>query len=73
MEVVRKCVFCQSARVEAYSKTSVGDKGAIKVSCYVKCHNCRARGPAFSGSPLHSESLLDNAVSGWNLAAGGAL
>lgn len=58
-EELKNCMFCGSDRVEAIKKTSAGPRGVIKVSYYVKCHACRARGPAFSCGP-------ELAVCAWN-------
>ena len=46
--MLKKCVFCGSEEVELVTKHSKGEKGRHKFSHYVKCHNCHARGAAFS-------------------------
>jgi transposase-like protein len=69
MDIIKKCPFCRSARVEGITKTSAGAGGAVKHSYYVKCHNCYARGPMFVGSEKHSKEWRDLAVHEWNKAA----
>lgn len=68
MENLKNCMFCKSDQVEAFTKTSAGAGGKVKVSVYVKCHNCRARGPSFSGAPRNAPAFYDLAVYGWNNA-----
>lgn len=68
MDIIKNCPFCNSDRVEAVEKLSRGAEGRAKHSFYVKCHNCRARGPAFGCSGRKNETWRDFAIHEWNKA-----
>ena len=64
---IKDCPFCKSERVELVEKRSRGAMGKDKVSYYVRCHKCRARGPSYTGSTANA-SRLRFAVHDWNTA-----
>lgn len=66
MVEIKCCPFCWSDRVELVKKLSRGADGKDKVSYYVKCHKCRARGPSYNG-PSENVSRGDYAVYYWNV------
>lgn len=68
MEELKNCPFCGSDRVEAFEKLSRGREGRDKFSVYIKCHKCRARGPAFGGTGKKNKSWRQFAVYEWNKA-----
>ena len=68
MEKIKNCPFCKSDRVEVYEKKSRGALGRDKVSYYVKCHNCQARGPAFGCYGKTNETWRKFALHDWNKA-----
>lgn len=67
MEEIKNCPFCGSDRVEAVEKLSRGALGKDKVTYYVKCHKCRARGPSYNGSSANA-SRRQFAIYYWNNA-----
>lgn len=70
MPELKCCPFCGSDRVEAVEKYSRGADGKDKVTYYVKCHACRARGPSYNGTSAN-DSRLQFAVYYWNNAGRG--
>jgi len=46
--MLEKCVFCKSKNVELITKHGKGEGGRHRLTHYVKCHTCHARGPSFS-------------------------
>lgn len=46
--MLEKCVFCKSTNVELITKHGKGEGGRHRLTHYVKCHTCHARGPSFS-------------------------
>lgn len=69
MEELKNCPFCDSSRVELLEKKSRGAEGRDKFSYYVKCHNCRARGPSYSGKSANA-NRRGFAIYYWNNAGG---
>lgn len=67
MNKIKNCPFCKSDRVEIVEKRSRGAMDKDKVSYYVKCHKCRARGPSYSGGSANI-SRLRFAIYDWNNA-----